>query len=76
MKFDTNREPIAVCGISNTMSVLIYDIEYGINDSVIWKYSNEDKFHKSRIYYGQHDDDRAFFSNCGNRFYLDEFMRL
>jgi hypothetical protein len=76
MKFDANLNPKAVYGISNTMSVLIYDIEYGINDSVIWRFSNEKKLHKSRIYYRQHDDERAFFSYCGNRFYLDEFIRF
>ncbi len=54
-------EPIATCGVSNTLAVLIYDIEYGDNDYAIWKYSDEDKFHKSTIRYYQHDSDRAFF---------------
>ena len=79
MKFDTNQQPvaaIAVYGICNTLSVLIFDIENGINNSVIWRFSNEEKLHKSRIYYQQHDDDRAFFSYSGKRFYLDEFMRV
>ena len=75
MKNESNLQPVAACGISNTVAVLIYSIEYGINDSVIWGFSNEDKLHKCRIYYAQHND-RNFFSYCGKRFYLDEFMRL
>ena len=71
----TNQQPIAVYSICNTLSILIYDIEYGINDSVIWGFSNEDKLHKSRIYYQQHDD-KDFFSYCGKRFHLNEFIRF
>lgn len=60
-------------GFGPTMDIL--DIEYGINDKVVWKWSDEKKIHKNIIYYTQ-SSGRAYFKNNGTRYYLDEFVRL
>lgn len=59
--------------------IAIYDIEYGIDDYVIWRYehgeSKPNKLRKSKIYYTV-SSGRAYFKVNGRREYLDEFMRM
>ena len=71
-----DAKPVAVysfglCGIE------ILDIEYGINDAVIYRFcsgSEEvEKPHRARIYYS--NNDRNYFLYNGRRIHLDECMR-
>ena len=50
----------------------IIDIEYGINDYIKWKWADERKIHRSRVYYT--GSGRPYFKLKGSRHYLDEFM--
>ena len=73
MKTIENKKPIAIYGVCNTLSVVIYDIDYDINDHIIWSYSDENKLHKSKIYYSADD---SYFIHKNHRFYLNEFIRI
>ena len=55
-------------------AIEILDVEYGINDKIVWRYSGEKTKHKSIIYYTTKSD-RAYFKVNGRREYLDEYMR-
>lgn len=69
----SKKKPIAGKATSAWGGIEIIDIEHGINDFVIWRWSNESKLHKSRAYY---DSKRgAYFKVNGRREYLDEYMR-
>lgn len=65
---------IASMAICNTLAIIILDIEYGINDYVVFKYSNDKRKRKAKIKY---DNNRQsyYFTSCGNRYYFDEFIR-
>ena len=66
----------AVKSMSNFGGIEILDIEYGINDKVVWRYNfgKPEKPHKSIIYYTAKG--RAYFKRYGQREYLDEYMRV
>lgn len=59
--------------ICNNLSINIKDIEYGIEDKVIWYWSNSDKLHKAKIYTSRKGD---YFIADKTRYYLDEFCRI
>lgn len=42
---------IAVYPVCNTFGIEILHIEHGINDKVVYRFSNDQKIHYSRIYY-------------------------
>ena len=42
---------IATYPVCNTLGIEILDIEHGINDKVVYRFSNDPKIHYSRIYY-------------------------
>lgn len=72
-KAKPKREPVGMKSIAGGLGIYIYDIEYGINDEVIWGWSNDSRIHRSRIY-----DDREgnpYFNAGGSRQYLNEFLR-
>lgn len=54
----------------------ILDIEYGINDKVVWRmnHGKPGKIHRS-IIYNTVRSGRAYFKVNGRREYLDEYMR-
>lgn len=62
---------IASKGITNNISINIYDIIYGINDKVVAGYNNENP-RKYKIYYNT----KGGYFNLGGRQYLNEFIRL
>ena len=66
-------KPIASYALCKSLSINIKDIEYGIEDKVIWYYSNSDKTHKSKIYTSRKGE---YFLVNKLRYYLDEFCRL
>lgn len=83
--YEESKEERKVKGIytvDNSHSVLVYDINYGIDDEVEWALSNDqDNIQTSIIEYAYEDDEgpleepRAFFMVGDMRVYLDEVMR-
>ena len=69
-----NYEPIGVCTLSNFGGVTIYNIEYGINDYVIYRWFNEEILYKSKLKVNK-EEESVF--RIGNVWYnLNEFMRV
>ena len=69
-----NYEPIGVCTLSNFGGVTIYNIEYGINDYVIYRWFNEEILYKSKLKVNK-EGESVF--RIGNIWYnLNEFMRV
>ena len=76
------KEVKGIYTISNDLAVNVYDINYGIDDEVIWALSNDtDNKQTSIINYEYEDDEgpleepRAFFMVGDRKIYLDEVMR-
>ena len=65
--------PLACYGICNNLSILIQDVEYGIEDKIIWRWSNEDKVHKAKIYTSRKGD---YFLVNKIRHYINDFCRI
>ena len=69
-----NYEPLGVCTLSNFGGVTIYNIEYGIEDYVIYQWFNEEILYKSKLKVNK-EGESAF--RIGNVWYnLNEFMRV
>ena len=69
-----NYEPIGICTLSNFGGVTIYNIEYGIEDYVIYKWFNEEILYKSKLKVNK-EGESVF--RIGNVWYnLNEFMRV
>jgi hypothetical protein len=66
---DVEEKESAACYISGELSLLLYKIEYGIDDYAIVKFSNEKKKRKLKIYEGN------FISINGCRYYMKEFHK-
>ena len=62
-------EVIASCGLCNTASLNIYDIEHGIEDYVVAGMNN-DQPRRYKVYY---TGKGAYFNWAGHRYYLSEF---
>ena len=72
-----NNKPIAVMGICNTCSIVIFDIIYDINDYVISAFSDGENYshkRKTRIFYD--NNGRSYFVRYDVKYYLDDFMRI
>lgn len=67
-------KPIAYKNLAGGLGIEIIRIEYGINDHVVWKFSDEKKYHNSVIY--NTNSGRAYFKYRGSRYYIDDFMRM
>ena len=59
--------------LCNGASILILYFIHGISDRIAWKYSFEDKIHKTKIYTTA--TDRSYFLINGKREYLEEYLR-
>ena len=69
-----NYEPLGVCTLSNFGGVTIYNIEYGIEDYVIYRWFNEEILYKSKLKVNKGAE--SVF-RIGNIWYnLNEFMRV
>ena len=69
-----NYEPLGVCTLSNFGGVTIYNIEYGIEDYVIYRWFNEEILYKSKLKVNK-EGESVF--RIGNVWYnLNEFMRV
>ena len=64
---------IATYVMCNNLSINIKDIEHGIEDKVIWYWSDEKKLHKSKIYISTKG---CYFMVNKVRYYLSEFCRI
>ena len=68
---------IAVCTMCNFGGIEILNVEYGIDDRIVYRYNfgqPENKMHKARIYYGA--GDMPYFNTKFGRIYLDECIRV
>lgn len=69
-----NYEPMGVCTLSNFGGVTIYNIEYGMEDYIIYKWFNEERLYKSKLKVNK-DGDYVF--RIGNIWYnLNEFIKV
>ena len=80
---EENNKPIGICTLTNTLSILVYDINYGIDDEIVWAYSTEpDNKQTSTLIYTYEDDEgnpldepNVSFMADERRIDLDEVMR-
>lgn len=76
------KEPIAFYGMSNFGGIAILDIQYGLDDYIIWYdsqiESEKRKIHISKIYYTRNKDfAEPFFRPYGSmRVKLSECLRV
>lgn len=69
-----NYEPMGVCTLSNFGGITIYNIEYGIEDYIIYRWFNEEILYKSKLKVNKEGE--SIF-RIGNVWYnLNEFMRV
>ena len=71
------HKPIAVKSISNTISIVILDIKYDINDYVLSAFIIDDSYiynKITRIFYDYNN--RPYFYRFRVKYYLDEFMKI
>lgn len=69
-----NYEPMGICTLSNFGGISIYNIEYGIEDYVIYKWFNEERLYKSKLKVNK-EGESVF--RIGNVWYnLNEFIRV
>ena len=70
-----NDTVLGVLPLTNFHSMEIIEIEFGIDDKVVYRYSNETKTHKAKIY-NTIKTGRSYFKVKGVRYFLDEFMKV
>ncbi len=74
---DDNKKVVAVYCESNFSGIEILDIEYNINDLIIYRYNfgEPQKAHKAKIYYNSLGE--PYFKTCkGYRVYLKDCMKV
>ena len=67
-----DKKPIAVFPIGSYLGVEILDIQHGIDDRAIYKYSDSDKIFSAKIKYGKRDS----FRTDNYTVFLDECLRV
>lgn len=69
-----NYEPMGTCTLSNFGGVTIYNIEYGIEDYIIYQWFNEERLYKSKLKVNK-EGESVF--RIGNVWYnLNEFIKV
>ena len=69
-----NYEPMGICTLSNFGGITIYNIEYGIEDYIIYKWFNEERLYKSKLKINK-EGESVF--RIGNIWYnLNEFIKV
>ena len=69
-----NYKPLGVCTLSNFGGVTIYNIEYGINDYIIYQWFDNDRLYKSKLKVNK-EGESVF--RIGNTWYnLNEFIKV
>lgn len=70
-----NNNIKGIYGICNTLSLCVLDIEYGIDDRIVYSFSNNfDKVYKRKVYYNAGGD--AYFITQIGRVYLNEVLSV
>ena len=75
-KKQINKYKNSECGskpISNWATIDVYDVEFGIDDYVVWAYSYGEYFHKSKIRY---TDDGPKFRARYTWYNLDDIINI
>lgn len=68
-----NNEIIGAMHITNTLALEVYGYEYGIDDKIVYKYSNENKLRKVKLY----DNTKGiYFNTPTGKVYLNEIIRV
>lgn len=65
---------LGVMSITNNLALYVVEIEYGIDDKVIFRFSNEEKERKAKLYSNMKGE--SFFKIRGKRYYLKDFMKV
>lgn len=65
---------LGVMSITNNLALYIIEVEYGIDDKVVFRFSNEEKERKAKIYNNVKGE--AYFKIRGKRYYLKDFMKV
>lgn len=69
-----NYEPMGICTLSNFGGISIYNIEYGIEDYIIYRWYNEERLYKSKLKVNK-EGESVF--RIGNIWYnLNEFIKV
>lgn len=66
--------PIGRCYLGMCLSLDILDIEYGIEDKVICKFSDEEKIHKCKMYTNKKG--WQYFILKNRRYYISDFITI
>lgn len=64
---------LGTLSITNGLAIAVLGIEYDLDDKVIYRFSNETKTRKAKVYTTQKG--RSYFKIRGQRYYLDEFIK-
>ena len=68
-----NNEIIGTMHITNTLALEVYGYEYGIDDKIVYKYSDENKLRKVKLY----DNTKGiYFNTPTGKVYLNEIVRV
>ena len=68
-----NKEILAYHPICSSLTLYITAVEYGVNDKVLVRWSDNQKTYKRRIYENKKG---SYFVLNRNKFYLEEFTRV
>ena len=68
-----NNEIIGSMSITNNLALEVYGYEYDINDKIIYKYSDENKYRKARLY---ENTKGIYFNTSTGKAYLSEIIRI
>ena len=69
------KKPIATIPLGLYAGILIYDVEYSIDDYIIYRWDingEQSRLCKSKVHY---ETSRPYFKSCNHRYHLDEAMR-
>lgn len=67
------RKPAGGITLAGDFGLYVYDIEYGIDDVVVWGWSNDPRVHRSKVRTDR--DGRSYFMAGKMKMYFDEIMR-
>lgn len=65
---------LGVMSITNTLALYLIEIEYDVNDKAVFRFSNETKDRKAKLYTNAKGE--SFFKIRGQRYYLKDFMKV
>lgn len=69
-----NKKAIAYYNIGILDTIFIYDIEYSINDFVVYRHTRQKRLYKAKIRYDKQGN--AYFITYGSKYHIADFLRL